>query len=100
MKYLWLVPAAVLTAFAGLSPPAAPTQQPDNNAQGVEVLTSGPVHEAFAQPTEIRPQASPVVPKQPPGPIEEVPPDQKQAGDNVVWIPGYWAWEDERSDFI
>jgi hypothetical protein len=21
-------------------------------------------------------------------------------GDNVTWIPGYWAWDDERSDFL
>src|SRR5205823_1403289 len=56
--------------------------------------------EAFAQPSEIRPPAPPVVPKQPPGPIEEVPPDQKPAGDNVIWLPGYWAWDDDRTDFI
>ena len=41
-----------------------------------------------------------MVPKQPPGSIEEVPPDQKPAGDNVIWIPGYWAWDDDRSDFL
>jgi hypothetical protein len=41
-----------------------------------------------------------MVPKQPPAPIEELPPDQKPAGDNVQWIPGYWAWDDDRNDFI
>lgn len=32
--------------------------------------------------------------------IEEVPPEQKPTGDNVDWIPGYWAWDDERTDFL
>ena len=21
-------------------------------------------------------------------------------GDNVVWIPGYWSWDDSRNDFL
>ena len=33
-------------------------------------------------------------------PIEEVPPDMKPEGENSVWIPGYWSWDDERQDFI
>ena len=36
----------------------------------------------------------------PPAAIEEVPPDQRPEGNNVTWIPGYWGWDDERSDFI
>src|SRR5204862_2566715 len=107
MRALWLGPAAVIAALAGLSPPPAAAQQPPAAAQqpdagqpGVEVLTSGPMHEAYARPTEVRPEAPPVVPKQPPEPIEEVAPDQKPEGDNVVWIPGYWAWDEDRSDYI
>src|SRR4029078_2257878 len=46
------------------------------------------------------PAPSPVVKKQPPDPIEELPPDQKPEGDNVQWIPGYWHWDDESSQFI
>src|SRR4029077_5959145 len=57
-------------------------------------------HEAFAEPISQKPAASPVVPKQPPDPIEEVPPDQKPEGDNVQWIPGYWDWDQDRNDFI
>jgi WXXGXW repeat (2 copies) len=59
----------------------------------------GPVHEAYAEPAETRPEAGPVIPKQAPEPIQEQPPDQKPAGDNIVWIPGYWAWDDETTDF-
>jgi hypothetical protein len=77
-----------------------PPAQPQPAAQGVEVLTHGPVHEAFAEPTNTQPEQGPVVTKQPPEPIEEQPPEQKPEGDNVQWIPGYWAWDDETEDFI
>src|SRR5258706_11576690 len=76
----------------------APTEEPDAPAGGVEVLARGPVHEAYAEPADHRPQPSPVLAKQPPDPIDELPPDQKPDGPNVQWIPGYWAWDEERSD--
>src|SRR5947209_3371743 len=60
-------------------------------AQGYTVLASGPVHEAYAQPDKQNPEPTPVVPKKPPPPIREEPPDQKPQGDNVQWIPGYWG---------
>ena len=41
-----------------------------------------------------------IVPKQPAAPIEEVPPDMKPEGQNSVWIPGYWSWDDDRRDFL
>src|SRR5262249_13328315 len=46
------------------------------------------------------PRESPVIPREPPPVIDEVPPDQKPEGENVQWIPGYWQWDDERNDFI
>jgi hypothetical protein len=67
---------------------------------GIEVLTHGPVHEAFAQPGSGKLGATITVEKKPPEPIEELPPDQKPEGDNVVWISGYWAWDDDRDGFI
>lgn len=66
--------------------------------QGIEVLARGPVHEAFATPAT-DPAPTKPVPKQPPEPLEELPPDEKPEG-NVVWIGGYWAWDDERNDFL
>src|SRR5262249_9274077 len=65
-----------------------------------EVLTRGPVHEAFAEPVPFDPKSGIVVPKQPPAPIEELPPEQKPEGDNVAWISGYWTWDDERKDYV
>jgi hypothetical protein len=66
--------------------------------QGVEVMARGPVHEAFASPTS-EPKATPVVPKKPPEPLAEMPPDQRPEGD-VVWIAGYWAWDEDRNDYL
>ncbi|MCX5654425.1 MAG: hypothetical protein NTY65_07240, partial [Planctomycetota bacterium] len=30
--------------------------------------------------------------------VQEMPPADRPAG--AIWIPGYWAWDDDRSDFI
>jgi hypothetical protein len=65
-----------------------------------EVLTRGPVHEAFAAVVNYNPQAGLIVDRAPPEPIEEIPPEERPVGDDVAWIPGYWGWDDERSDFI
>ena len=97
-----------LLAMAGLlvlcAGPARAWQAQDplrgEDASGGEVLTQGPIHEAFAQPVLYDPKASPVVPKSVPAPIKELAPDQKPEGANVQWIPGYWSWDDSRNDFL
>jgi len=68
--------------------------------QEVEFLTRGPMHEAFAEPYQANPEETLVVAKQPPEPINELPPNYRPEGNDVAWIPGYWAWDDERTDFI
>ncbi len=67
---------------------------------GVEVLTRGPVHEAFAEAVSFDPQPGLIVTSAPPEPIEELPLDQRPDGENVAWIPGYWAWDDDWNDFL
>ena len=95
-----------LSALLALYSQGRPQDQPvdgGNGAatqEGVQVLARGPVHEAFAEPSIRKPEATPIVPKQPPAPIEEMPPDQKPEGANMTWIPGYWAWDDDQNDFI
>jgi hypothetical protein len=93
--------AAVVALFAvvafGLLGSA---QQELGPPPGVDVQARGPVHEAFAEPISGEPQQGPVIAKQPPAPIEELPPDQKPAGDDVQWISGYWAWDAEVNDFL
>jgi len=79
----------------GEAAPAAAAADPS-----VEVLTRGPIHEAFATPVSDAPAPGLVVPKRPPEPIEEQPPEVKPQGDNATWIAGYWSWDDERKDFI
>jgi len=83
--------------------PLPPPQQQQASAvdqDGIEILTRGPVHEAFAETITFDPEPGVVAPKAPPAAIEEVPPQQRPAGANLNWIPGYWAWDDERNDFL
>jgi hypothetical protein len=80
--------------------PAPGAADPAASNDEMEVLTRGPVHEAFAETVSLNPQPGPVVPKAAPEAIEELPPDQKPEGDNVAWIPGYWSWDEERRDFL
>lgn len=75
-------------------------QPPDQDVPGAQVLTRGPVHEAFAGGVAFNPEPGVVATKAPPGVIEEMPPEERPEGDNVTWIPGYWGWDDERSDFL
>ena len=78
--------------------PDPPAPQPGD--EEVEPLLRGPIHEAFAEPVQLDLAETPVVPKAPPAPIEEVAPEAKLDGKNAVWIPGYWAWDDEQQDYI
>src|ERR1043165_4842908 len=93
---LVLAGAAVGMLLASIPASAQPTQAPP---QGVEVLARGPVHEGYAEQVNPVPKPFPLVSKQPPTPIPEVPAEQKPEG-NVQWIPGYWGWDDERTDYI
>jgi len=67
---------------------------------GVQVLTRGPVHEAFAETVSYDPEPGVMVQNAPPIPIEEVPPDARPEGNNIAWIPGYSAWDDEQDDYL
>ena len=71
-----------------------------DDVAGAEVLTRGPVHEAFAGIVSFNPEPGIIVESAPPAVIEEIPPSERPEGDNVAWVPGYWAWDDERSDFL
>ena len=102
MKYkTLLLTFLALAAFAvGLNRSICQAQQPAADVPGAQVLTRGPVHEAFAGMVTFNPEPGIVVVRPPPAIIEEMPPEQRPEGDNVTWIPGYWAWDDERTDFL
>ena len=68
--------------------------------KGVEVLTRGPIHEAFAEPLTVNPRPNPIIQQKPPAAIEELPPDQKPEGAHIQWIPGYFAWDETGNDYI
>ncbi len=78
---------------ADLAPPIPTAEQP-------EVLTQGPVNEAFAQPVNLEDQTGLIASTAPPAAISEVPPPERPAGDQFAWIPGYWAWDSDRSGYI
>jgi len=90
---IWVVPLLLLGVATAAQGQAA-------TEAGAQVLTRGPVHEAFAEASMTGATAGVVITKAPPDPIAELPPDQRPEGDNVAWIPGYWSWDDDRSDFI
>jgi hypothetical protein len=74
-------------------PPAQPSEEVP------EVLTSGPVHEAFAEPVNLESQSPVVAPSEPPDDIDEDLPAERPIGD-YVWVPGYWAWDSQRTSYI
>jgi hypothetical protein len=87
-----LAGSSLQAAQAG-PPPVPAEEQP-------EVLTRGPVHEAFAEPVNLQVQAGLVVPDEPPAKIQEVPPAERPQGSQFVWVPGYWAWDAGRHGYI
>jgi hypothetical protein len=99
----------IVTTIAAAQPPAAPAPNgapaaaPAGAAQqqgDPRVLDQGPIHEAFAEPIALDAKARVIIDRQPPEPINELPPEVKPDGDNVEWIPGYWMWSDEQLDFV
>lgn len=87
--------SALLSGGVMLTPAQASAQQ-----QGVEELTRGPIHEAFAISVSFNPEPGILIRQSPPEMIEEIPPDKRLEDDNVSWIPGYWAWDEEQGDSI
>lgn len=84
-------------------PPAASASDgvtTDDSAEDIDVLTHGPLHEAFAAPVANDPEPGEVVQQPPPEPIDELPPEVQPDGRNVQWIPGYWAWDDVDKRYI
>ena len=77
-----------------IAPPPTPAQEQP------EVLTSGPVHEAFAEPVNLQVQEGLVAPVQPPPNIAEAPPTESPQDGHYVWVPGYWSWDADRNNYI
>jgi len=99
----WFALAACALAFCleapvcwgqDTEPPATPEEEQP------EVLTRGPVHEAFAGPVISEKEERVVAPTEPPMDVQEVPPAERPEGADYVWAPGYWAWDSDRQNYI
>ena len=63
----------------------------------IQTVDSMPIHEGFATPVRDIPPLQ-AAPSKPPAPINEVVPPQTDSA--TIWIPGYWAYSDELSNFV
>jgi hypothetical protein len=97
MRKVYATLGGAWLSIAGTS--IAQTPSPYGEESHAE-LARGPLHEAFAQPYELMARAELLIPIQPPELIDELPPEVAFEGENVQWIPGYWAWDVEISNFI
>lgn len=95
---VWL--SALILTLSAYPETSAISQEAYAAEAGTEVLTRGPVHEAFAGVISYDSLPGVVVAAAPPELIEEIPPGERPVGDDVTWIPGYWAWDDDRNDFL
>jgi hypothetical protein len=100
MKNRSLSAISRIAAFAMAGWLLSPDQAAANPDDGYELLTRGPVHEAFAATVTYDAEPGIIIETAPPGAIEELPPEQQPEGENVVWIPGYWAWDEEQGTFL
>lgn len=90
-----------LVANAQETIPGPPREQSTEvDSPDVEVMARGPVHEAFAEAIVFNPLPGLNISKEPPQEVKEIPSQQPVSGQNTAWIPGYWGWDDDRSDFI
>ena len=96
-----LIPAAdTLPPVNPLSTPLTPVDAAELSEEDAETMLRGPVHEAFAEQVNPDPLPGLIITSQPPEPVEEVPPEVRPEGRTVEWISGYWAWDDDREDFM
>jgi hypothetical protein len=100
LKRVWIIFLWIGCAlfFQAASVPAA--NGPNESDDGMEVLTRGPIHEAFAEVSVDQRQPGVVVSRPVPEPINEIPPEFRPEGVNIAWISGYWSWDEEQNDFI
>ncbi len=96
---LELTPPA-LPVPAAVDPASGDPADGNDLPEGAEVMVTGPLHEAFAEQFSEQVEPGMVVNKTPPDPIDEVPPEYRPEGEDIVWIPGYWGWDPERDDFV
>src|SRR5262245_38979498 len=109
MRYRTWVLTALVTALTQVpavaqrgDPPPLPAPIRQDRAAppaaGSDVQARGPVHEAFLEPADTLPPPRPV-PQPPPADVQEAPQQERPDG-GVVWVSGYWAWDDEAARHV
>jgi hypothetical protein len=89
-----LLLGAMSGAKGGVAVPPLPAEERP------EVLTRGPVHEAFARPVILKQEEGLLAPRRPPADLSEDPPDERPLDSGAVWVPGYWSWDADWNDFV
>jgi hypothetical protein len=100
MKTVIMILMAMVMATGTLYGQTTDQPPPLPSEEQPEVLTRGPVNEAFAQPVNLEEESGFIAPKAPPADIEETPPEERPTGEQFAWIPGYWAWDSDRNEYI
>jgi len=95
-----IITLTILVSFVFHGAVTAAEYGANTSAEGMEILTRGPIHEAFAEVSVDEAKPEMVISRSVPDPINEIPPDYRPEGNNVQWIPGYWSWDDDQNDFI
>lgn len=78
----------------------APPEAPEEPPPAQPAPSPGPRHEVLAYYLGNHPTHSLSVLYPPPVPLSELPPETKPAGDDVVWVSGYWSWDTRRDDWV
>ena len=78
---------------------ALPTVADESDLFESVPMPRGPIHEAFAEPVQLTPLASPVIEKDPPVSITETPAN-RPAGEDMQWINGYWGWNENVERYL
>jgi WXXGXW repeat (2 copies) len=81
--------------------PALQEMPSSDDSLGYQAMLQGPVHEAFAAPVQTdHTLGTRLFDRPPPAAIDEQPPETKSDVAGMKWIPGYWTWSDEVSDYV
>lgn len=90
---LWMAGCGLFTRTPEVPPePAEETPAP--------APASPSPHEVFASSLGINSAQVVSVLYPPPAPLTELPSEARPAGDDVVWVPGYWMWDLSRDDWV
>lgn len=96
-KIFWAFGLLTIIALASSGTSQEPDRIPED---AIQASPRAMLHEAFAQPFDVKPEPGPMIPKEPPPPIPEEPPEQRPADERAQWLSGYWSWDAQKQEFM